>query len=772
MENHLLIRAGFSEDPVSLRTRSQTLAGLEFVQQCLKFDWDIRLFLTKRSAVNTKLARTKEDDDTPSSMNHCILLQERPIKQTVTRALIGRSLLTSVSMCLTREALTLLLDTFHNEAESFLLSEVTCIHIFKDKNNQELHTHTHTLTPSYLCRSLKVELLLHVERLVQSVKALCSSLAAVETPDVTAALNQLPACPCRLQPKVLKVSGSEVLRFCSRHSEDASVLSLRENRGTNRTSDPQNLFHLSSPPAELVVEKLTAAILDLVELYCSTFNANFHTAAQSRSGTVPVQEAGLVTNVLSFNVYAAHRVPITWATRYGGSLGCIRFPVARYEGFFLSCSLTHGGAELCAPQHTSKQGVSKYLFHLVVWDQRAVCLATSLFYAMLSCGIPELSDLDDLKYVYDALRPHESEADATTYFTRLIESSLGSVATKLNFFIHNLAQMKFASSEDRPVLSFAPRIHTARSDGVIKNLYICRHIRSANKGYVSMEALGRDAAGLPYPNPDGLSLGLQAFVVKVERDAQQEAQLVQRTFEEFQELHSKLRLVFPSSKLPSFPSRFVIGRSRSEATADRRKDELNGYVWHLIHAAPEVAQGSGGPVSRISAVTHHCDLVYTFFHPLSRDERTAGGSSKPAEVLWSPAAGTELGEVKLSISYKNDKLLIMVIHIRGLLPLQDGTDPDPYVKLYLLPDPQKTGKRKTKAARRTCNPTYNEMLVYDRIPRGDLDQRVIHLRVLSDGSFWENTLLGETFIPLTKLVPGQHWIDWHRLVRTGSDSAH
>lgn len=51
----------------------------------------------------------------------------------------------------------------------------------------------------------KVELPLHVERLVQSVKALCSSLAAVETPDVTSALSQLPACPCRLQPKVLKV---------------------------------------------------------------------------------------------------------------------------------------------------------------------------------------------------------------------------------------------------------------------------------------------------------------------------------------------------------------------------------------------------------------------------------------------------------------------------------------------------------------------------------------------------------------------------------------
>uniref|UniRef100_A0A4W5PTN8 Phosphatidylinositol-4-phosphate 3-kinase catalytic subunit type 2 beta n=1 Tax=Hucho hucho TaxID=62062 RepID=A0A4W5PTN8_9TELE len=1143
-----------------------------------------------------KVCGQEDDDDTPSTMNHGILLQERPIRQTV-------------------------------EIGLFSLP------------------------------ALKVELVLHVERLVQSVKALCSSLAAVETPDITSALNQLPACPCRLQPRVQK---------------DPSLLAIKENR-------------------EKVVEKLTAAILDLVELYCSTFNANFHTTVQSNRHTAPTQEAGLVTNVLSFSVYAAHRIPITWA--------------ASYEGFFLSCSLTHGGAELCAPQHTSKQQVSKYLFHLVVWDQRVCfpvqinqlpretqltvtlyasalpppggaeekgskqrrsidslgwvtmplfnfrhiltcgrkllglwpstpgsnarssspnfsqpdsvilqvdfptssfevrfstpppaefspqydfsrldqhsqrqlqdvlhkkslfwltpedkrllwekrsfcqsesgalplvlasaprwewaclsdiyallrqwaclnhhdalgllhatfpdqelrrtavqwmdsisdpelldflpqlvqalkyecyldsplvrfllrraigdmriahylfwllkdtlqdsqfsgryqhllagllccvgrglreefdrqcwlvtilakvaqsvrdaspssrqailregleevkqffsvssscrlplnpgmlvkainiqscsyfnsnavplklsfqnldprgdninvifksgddlrqdmltlqiirimnkiwiqegldmrmvifrcfstgrgrgmvemipqaetlrkiqgehgvtgsfkdrpladwlqkhnptedeyekavenfiyscagcCVATyilgicdrhndnimlktsghmfhidfgkflghaqmfgnikrdrapfvftsdmayvinggdkpssrfhdfvdlcceaynlirkhahlflNLLGLMLSCGIPELSDLDDLKYVYDALRPHESEADATMYFTRLIESSLGSVATKLNFFIHNLAQMKFASSEERPVLSFAPRVYTLKTDRLIRNLFVCRHIRtySPSKGY--------------------------AFVVKVEREGQQGSVLVQRSFEEFYELHSKLRLIFPSSKLPSFPSRFLIGRSRGEAMADRRKDELNGYVWHLVHAAPEVAQ---------------CDLIYTFFHPLQRDE-------KPGTICWGPVSGKVVGEVKLSISYKSDKLFIMVMHIRGLQPLQDGTDPDPYVKLYLLPDPQKTGKRKTKAARRTCNPTYNEMLVYDRIPRGDLQQRVIHLRVLGEGAFWENTLLGEAFIPLKTLTAGQCWADWHQLGTPSTDS--
>lgn len=45
------------------------------------------------------------------------------------------------------------------------------------------------------------------DRVVQSVKAICNALAAVETPEITSALNQLPACPSRMQPKIQKVNG-------------------------------------------------------------------------------------------------------------------------------------------------------------------------------------------------------------------------------------------------------------------------------------------------------------------------------------------------------------------------------------------------------------------------------------------------------------------------------------------------------------------------------------------------------------------------------------
>ncbi|KAJ8796196.1 hypothetical protein J1605_018138 [Eschrichtius robustus] len=1186
------------------------LGSHEYIQYCRKFDIDIRLQLVEQKAVRGDLARTVNDDQSPSTLNYLIHLQERPVKQTISR-----------------QALSLLFDTYHNEVDAFLLADG--------------------------------DFPLKADRVVQSVKAICNALAAVETPEITNALNQLPPCPSRMKPKIQK---------------DPTVLAVRENR-------------------EKVVEALTAAILDLVELYCNTFNADFQTAVHGSHKHDLVQEACHFFGSLAFTVYATHRIPIMWATSY--------------EEFYLSCSLSHGGKELCSPQRTRRVHFSKYLFHLIIWDQqicfpvqvnrlpretllcatlyalpipppgsssesnkqrrvpealgwvtaplfnfrqvltcgrkllglwpatqespstrwsapnfhqpdsvilqidfptsafdikftspagdkfspryefgslreedqhvlknimqkeslywltdadkkslwekryychsevsslplvlasapswewaclpdiyallkqwthmnhqdalgllhatfpdqevrrmavqwigslsdaelldylpqlvqalkyecyldsplvrfllkRAVsdlrvthyffwllkdglkdsqfsiryqyllaallcccgkglreefnrqcwlvstlaklaqqvreaapsarpgilrtgleevgqffalngscrlplspsllvkgivprdcsyfnsnavplklsfqnvdplgenirvifkcgddlrqdmltlqmirimskiwvqegldmrmvifrcfstgrgrgmvemipnsetlrkiqvehgvtgsfkdrpladwlqkhnpgedeyekavenfiyscagcCVATyvlgicdrhndnimlkttghmfhidfgrflghaqmfgnikrdrapfvftsdmayvinggdkpssrfhdfvdlccqaynlirkhthlflNLLGLMLSCGIPELSDLEDLKYVYDALRPQDTEANATTYFTRLIESSLGSVATKLNFFIHNLAQMKFTGSDDRLTLSFAPRTHTVKSSGRISDVFLCRHekIFHPNKGYI--------------------------YVVKVMRENAHEATYIQRTFEEFQELHNKLRLLFPSSLLPSFPSRFVIGRSRGEAVAERRREELNGYIWHLIHAAPEVAE---------------CDLVYTFFHPLSRDEKAAGTSLAPksSDGTWARPVGKVGGEVKLSISYKNNKLFIMVMHIRGLQLLQDGNDPDPYVKIYLLPDPQKTTKKKTKVARKTCNPTYNEMLVYDGIPKGDLQQRELQLSVLSEQGFWENVLLGEVHIRLRELDLAQEKTGWFAL---------
>uniref|UniRef100_A0A8C3J9F7 Phosphatidylinositol 4-phosphate 3-kinase C2 domain-containing subunit alpha n=1 Tax=Calidris pygmaea TaxID=425635 RepID=A0A8C3J9F7_9CHAR len=355
-------------------------------------------------------------------------------------------------------------------------------------------------------------------------------------------------------------------------------------------------------------------------------------------------------------------------------------------------------------------------------------LFLNLLSLMLSSGLPELSGIQDLKYVQDALQPQTTDAEATIFFTRLIESSLGSVATKFNFFIHNLAQLRFSGlpSNDEPILSFSAKTYSLKQDGRIKQVSVFTY----QKRY----------------NPDKYYI----YVVRVLREGQIEPSFVFRTFDEFQELHNKLGILFPLWKLPGFPNKMVLGRTHIKDVAAKRKVELNSYIQSLMNSSSEVAE---------------CDLVYTFFHPLLRDEKVEGidGIARPTDTSpSSPTSGKVGGEVKLSISYRNSTLFIMVMHIKDLVT-EDGADPNPYVKTYLLPDTHKTSKRKTKISRKTRNPTFNEMLVYSGYSMETLKQRELQLSVLSAESLRENFFLGGITLSLKDFNLSKETVNWYRL---------
>lgn len=59
---------------------------------------------------------------------------------------------------------------------------------------------------------------------------------------------------------------------------------------------------------------------------------------------------------------------------------------------------------------------------------------------MLSTGIPELKTDSDIDYLRNAFVLHKTDAEAAEYFESLIESSLNTKTTQVNFLIHNLAQ--------------------------------------------------------------------------------------------------------------------------------------------------------------------------------------------------------------------------------------------------------------------------------------------------------------------------------------------
>lgn len=129
---------------------------------------------------------------------------------------------------------------------------------------------------------------------------------------------------------------------------------------------------------------------------------------------------------------------------------------------------------------------------------------------------------------------------------------------------------------------------------------------------------------------------------------------------------------------------------------------------------------------------------------------------------FSPAQGQIGGAVKLSISYRNGTLFIMVMHIKDLVT-EDGADPNPYVKTYLLPDTHKTSKRKTKISRKTRNPTFNEMLVYSGYSKESLRQRELQLSVLSAESLRENFFLGGITLPLKDFNLSKETVKWYQL---------
>jgi synaptotagmin-like protein len=73
------------------------------------------------------------------------------------------------------------------------------------------------------------------------------------------------------------------------------------------------------------------------------------------------------------------------------------------------------------------------------------------------------------------------------------------------------------------------------------------------------------------------------------------------------------------------------------------------------------------------------------------------------------------GQVEFGLQY-NYKARALEIHIKqckDLAPVDAKRNrSDPYVKVYLLPDKSKSGKRKTKVKKHTLNPVFDETLKF------------------------------------------------------------
>jgi len=87
---------------------------------------------------------------------------------------------------------------------------------------------------------------------------------------------------------------------------------------------------------------------------------------------------------------------------------------------------------------------------------------------------------------------------------------------------------------------------------------------------------------------------------------------------------------------------------------------------------------------------------------------------------------------------------------------------DPYVKVYLLPDKSKSGKRKTKVKKHTLNPVFDEMLKF-QMPLEEVERRTLWLTVWHSDMFGRNDFLGEVMLPINTIPLDDPQPRWYQL---------
>ncbi|XP_077085219.1 extended synaptotagmin-2 isoform X3 [Siphateles boraxobius] len=129
-----------------------------------------------------------------------------------------------------------------------------------------------------------------------------------------------------------------------------------------------------------------------------------------------------------------------------------------------------------------------------------------------------------------------------------------------------------------------------------------------------------------------------------------------------------------------------------------------------------------------------------------------------------------LGEVQLTIrhSSQRNKLIVVVHACRNLIALtRDGSDP--YIRMYLLPDKSRSGRRKTSTLKKTLNPVYDHSFEFS-VSIVELHRRTLDVAVKNGGGLLSKhkVLLGKALVDLASEDISKGWTQWYQLTEDGS----
>ncbi|XP_029608639.1 regulating synaptic membrane exocytosis protein 2 isoform X11 [Salmo trutta] len=134
----------------------------------------------------------------------------------------------------------------------------------------------------------------------------------------------------------------------------------------------------------------------------------------------------------------------------------------------------------------------------------------------------------------------------------------------------------------------------------------------------------------------------------------------------------------------------------------------------------------------------------------------------PAQLVGRQTLATPaMGDVQIGMMDKKGQLEVEVIRARGLTPKPGSKSlPAPYVKAYLLDNGACKAKKKTKIARKTLEPLYQQALLFEESPQG----KVLQVIVWGDyGRLDHKCFMGVAQILLEELDLSSTVIGWYKL---------
>uniref|UniRef100_A0ABM5GCH3 Regulating synaptic membrane exocytosis protein 2 isoform X48 n=1 Tax=Pogona vitticeps TaxID=103695 RepID=A0ABM5GCH3_9SAUR len=134
----------------------------------------------------------------------------------------------------------------------------------------------------------------------------------------------------------------------------------------------------------------------------------------------------------------------------------------------------------------------------------------------------------------------------------------------------------------------------------------------------------------------------------------------------------------------------------------------------------------------------------------------------PAQLVGRQTLATPaMGDIQVGMMDKKGQLEVEIIRARGLVVKPGSkTLPAPYVKVYLLENGVCIAKKKTKVARKTLEPLYQQLLSFEESPQG----KVLQIIVWGDyGRMDHKSFMGVAQILLDELDLSNMVIGWFKL---------